>query len=104
VAEGLLCDALLVAPTPRRYTHAHTHTHTLTHTHHTSHAYTLSRFASAALKGDDYILHCHPEEQKVPRADRLRDWYLGMLETAQRRGIVEKVGCVAHGPPPVFNL
>jgi hypothetical protein len=47
--------------------------------------------AFTALKGDDYILHCHPEEQKVPRADRLREWYLSMLETAQRRGLVEKV-------------
>lgn len=46
-------------------------------------------------KGDDYIIHAHPEDQKTPRADMLRDWYLALLEEAQRRGIVEKVTFLA---------
>eukprot|EP00924_Labyrinthula_sp_SR-Ha-C_P013817 snap_masked-scaffold_5-processed-gene-14.22-mRNA-1 protein AED:0.37 eAED:0.37 QI:0/-1/0/1/-1/1/1/0/1300 len=40
-------------------------------------------------KRDDYILHCHPEEQRVPNPERLRAWYQGMV----RRGI--KLGVVA---------
>ena len=42
-------------------------------------------------KGDDYIIHVHPDNQKTPRPEMLRDWYLSLLEEAQRRGIVERV-------------
>lgn len=46
-------------------------------------------------KGDDYILSCHPEEQKTPRAEMLREWYIALLEDCQRRGVVERVAFLA---------
>lgn len=39
-------------------------------------------------KNDDYILHCHPPEQKVPRDDRLKNWYEAMLNRGKDLGIV----------------
>ncbi|KAH9251081.1 hypothetical protein BASA81_011156 [Batrachochytrium salamandrivorans] len=36
-------------------------------------------------KKDDYILHCHPEDQRVPSNERLRMWYHEMI----KRGVVE---------------
>uniref|UniRef100_A0A1I7ZNT3 histone acetyltransferase n=1 Tax=Steinernema glaseri TaxID=37863 RepID=A0A1I7ZNT3_9BILA len=37
-------------------------------------------------EGDEYIFHCHPPEQKIPKPKRLQDWYKEMLD----KGILEK--------------
>ncbi len=38
-------------------------------------------------EGDDYIFHCHPLEQKIPKPKRLQDWYRKMLDKA----VIERV-------------
>jgi len=48
-------------------------------------------WACPPLKGDDYILFAKPDDQKVPKDDRLRQWYIDMLKDCQRRGIVGKM-------------
>ena len=40
--------------------------------------------------GDDYIFYCHPSQQKTPKNDRLRAWYLAMLKHCKERKLIYK--------------
>jgi len=57
--------------------------------------FVLCRFQTAHIwacppsEGDDYIFHCHPPEQKIPKPKRLQDWYRRMLDKA----IADRVVC-----------
>ncbi|CAG9863013.1 unnamed protein product [Phyllotreta striolata] len=49
--------------------------------------YTMAHiWACPPSEGDDYIFHCHPPDQKIPKPKRLQDWYKKMLD----KGIIER--------------
>ena len=39
--------------------------------------------------GDDYIFHCHPEQQRTLNTKRLQTWYRKMLDKAKSQGVIE---------------
>ncbi|GMF36678.1 unnamed protein product [Phytophthora fragariaefolia] len=43
------------------------------------------------LKGDDYIFFCKPENQKIPKSARLRQWYQKLLVQAKQDGLVVNI-------------
>lgn len=47
-------------------------------------------WACPPSEGDDYIFHCHPAAQKIPKPKRLQDWYKAMLDSAQAEGAVSE--------------
>uniref|UniRef100_A0A182KA15 histone acetyltransferase n=1 Tax=Anopheles christyi TaxID=43041 RepID=A0A182KA15_9DIPT len=49
--------------------------------------YTMAHiWACPPSEGDDYIFHCHPPEQRIPKPKRLQEWYKKMLD----KGMVER--------------
>ncbi|KAI8486761.1 hypothetical protein Bbelb_355090 [Branchiostoma belcheri] len=52
--------------------------------------YTMGHiWACPPSEGDDYIFHCHPPEQKIPKPKRLQEWYKKMLDKAVAEGVVK---------------
>ncbi len=45
-------------------------------------------WACPPSEGDDYIFHCHPVEQRVPKPKRLQEWYKTMLDIAVQQRVV----------------
>ncbi|XP_041640208.1 histone acetyltransferase p300 isoform X4 [Cheilinus undulatus] len=45
-------------------------------------------WACPPSEGDDYIFHCHPPDQKIPKPKRLQDWYKKMLDKAYAERIL----------------
>ena len=39
-------------------------------------------------EGDDYIFHCHPPEQKIPKHRRLVEWYKKMLDKSKVDNVI----------------
>lgn len=65
----LLCNCTFLTLFSSRYTWAHI-------------------WACPPSEGDDYIFHCHPPEQKIPKPKRLSEWYKKMLDKAVNEKVI----------------
>ncbi|XP_073429092.1 histone acetyltransferase p300 isoform X2 [Dendrobates tinctorius] len=45
-------------------------------------------WACPPSEGDDYIFHCHPMDQKIPKPKRLQEWYKKMLDKSVSERII----------------
>ncbi|KAM4697951.1 CREB-binding protein isoform 3-T3 [Rhinophrynus dorsalis] len=45
-------------------------------------------WACPPSEGDDYIFHCHPADQRIPKPKRLQEWYKKMLDKAFAERII----------------
>lgn len=45
-------------------------------------------WACPPSEGDDYIFHCHPPDQKIPKPKQLQEWFKKMLDKAVSERIV----------------
>ncbi|KAM0736679.1 CREB-binding protein [Formica fusca] len=51
--------------------------------------YTMAHiWACPPSEGDDYIFHCHPAEQIIPKPKRLQEWYKKMLDKGMDERII----------------
>ncbi|XP_014253868.1 CREB-binding protein isoform X3 [Cimex lectularius] len=51
--------------------------------------YTMAHiWACPPSEGDDYIFHCHPQEQRIPKPKRLQEWYKRMLDKGISQAVV----------------
>lgn len=53
-------------------------------------------WACPPSEGDDYIFHCHPADQKIPKPKRLQEWYKKMLDKAVAERIVHDYKVKSH--------
>ena len=53
--------------------------------------HTAHIWACPPMPKDDYIFNIHPPDQKTPKQERLRQWYVSMLDKCVERGIVKEV-------------
>jgi hypothetical protein len=48
------------------------------------------------ISRDDYILHVHPDTQRMPSAERLRRWYHTMIDEGTKTGLVLEKTSLYH--------
>jgi Histone acetylation protein/Bromodomain/PHD-finger len=52
-------------------------------------------WACPPQRGDGYIFHCHPLQQRTPDKKRLRAWYIQLLNQSEHEGVVDSVSQLA---------